>query len=815
MSTLALLLATASLMASPAAAPRATTTRIIESLTPDRIAPDLPPAAEPHGIQCLRPAEDKPIPSPFSPLPAPLRPYHRRIALAAGGLNRFEMRDALVLPVPVRLTVDLLAPADARLELGYRLGPCVDPSNRATLTVRAAPEGGTPSAQTLGLEGGPAHKDAPWRELSVPLRVPEGARVRLELEVTAAGSPTTLLLAEPVVTGLATQSHPNLLFVIVDALRADQLGATPSHAPVIDALAARGARFDQAFSVANQTRPSTLALMTGLPPTLGRFHNPGWVVKEPVKEAFYGSDPPLLSRILRRSGYRVATFGDNRYLFGGHPMALDPGFDQNYDDRRRLDNTVHLTDKAIRYLSEHRDDRWFLYFNLTTPHLPYKPPPEHLARAVAVTGIQDRRDPWVRYVGDVLHADAQIGRLLEHLKELGLMDRTLIVLTADHGEVFSEHHKCWSVHYGQTCRLNHGITLYDEEVHVPLVMTLPGVVPAGGRIARVRSHLQVAPTILDLLGFPKDPEQVGRSLRADLEGAPGADQPIYLEGRAVTGIRANGLKLILHHPIDDPMTPARVGGLEAWVRGRNGLGTLPLLELFDLEIDPGETTNLALTGDPRAAQMQTELARVRQELMAARAEVAAPPPGPLGPIGAATNQVLFDSDGSARQLRLRIAAPDGTVRCGSAVAASCVPLDGALGLEIELELGSGQAASFVSEPWDAPLQLEITVDGSRWETDRLRLGPYGLKLLGQGEGLDTPQRLKRAAGVRPPLIHRGREVAVYLWRDPPPTGRTPVPVARAPTPVEAPPDPSRASYDADDPLTPELQRVLKELGYSQ
>jgi arylsulfatase A-like enzyme len=382
----------------------------------------------------------------------------------------------------------------------------------------------------------------------------------------------------------------NVVLVVIDTLRRDHLatyGYPRNPAPFLDDLARQGAAFD-AITPAPWTKPATVSLLTGLHPV----HHQAVDRLDRI--------PPgalTLAERLRRAGYH--TFGMSANGWVSHPFGFDRGFDRFV----LADNlkAPSLNRQLLPQLDRLKPP-FFLYVHYIDPHLPYEPevgwdgqplaaaerarpvtiqevdaphvlhrPPELLARA------RDLYDGEIRGVDDALRA--VVGRLTQR----GLMDHTVLVVTADHGEELEDHG-----------RMSHGQTVYQEVLQVPLVIRSPRL-PAGRRPGRA-SLMDVVPTLLDLLGIdrshddPLDGESLAGRLTSD-KAAPAADRPFlsyldFVDGTGLSLIRGNH-KLVL---------------------GKNPYRK----ELFDLAADPHERVNLL--GRPGTgavfAQLAGDLARL-------------------------------------------------------------------------------------------------------------------------------------------------------------------------------------------------------------
>lgn len=348
----------------------------------------------------------------------------------------------------------------------------------------------------------------------------------------------------------AVARRPDVLLITIDTLRADAVGAY-GHAgnptPWIDRLAAAGIRFDAAHAQAPLTLPSHTTILTGRYPFAhGVRDNAGFRLPTSI---------PTLATWLHAQGYRTGAFVSAFPL--DERFGLARGFDI-YDDR------VSTVGRAA-FLEPRRDGRetvaharaWldaahaqpsFCWVHIFEPHYPYAPPEPFASRFAG--------DP---YEGAVAAADAALAPLLAPvLNRPG--DRTIVVLTGDHGESLGEHGEA-----------THGIFAYESTLRVPLVIRAPGAFSAG-TVGTEARHVDVAPTILDLLAIDLPGDLDGRTLRRQPD-AP-ASETTYFE--ALSGAFNRGW-----------------APLRGVIRGRLKYIDLPIPELYDLSTDPGEMHNLA------------------------------------------------------------------------------------------------------------------------------------------------------------------------------------------------------------------------------
>ncbi|PYR04450.1 MAG: hypothetical protein DMG00_23370 [Acidobacteria bacterium] len=427
-------------------------------------------------------------------------------------------------------------------------------------------------------------------------------------------------------------ARSNVLLITIDTLRADRVGAYGGGTltPTLDRLAARGVRFTRAHAHVPLTLPAHTSILTGLVPATHGVHNNG--------ASGVAADVPTLASILRDAGYRTGAFVGAFVLDAR--FGLSRGFDV-YDDRvgsetgpvtfafaeRTADRVTQLAGDWILAGgwglgaggSEHANRRpdpstssspqqpapsnqplatssqqpattpWFCWIHLFDPHAPYRAPEQRAA------------DP---YDNEVAFADAQLGRLIERLRTAGLLESTLIVALADHGESLGDH--------GES---THGLFAYDSTLRIPLIVAGPSIHPMTSDAAAAQSD--VLPTVLNLLGIAMPARLDGRSLVPAMRGGAGGERLLYFEAldayltrswAPLTGVVADGWKYI----------------------------DLPEPELYDLVNDPGELHNRIDHERQRAEVLRKRLS----EWPPAASALAAARPAPIDPDAAARLRAL-------------------------------------------------------------------------------------------------------------------------------------------------------------------------------
>lgn len=411
-----------------------------------------------------------------------------------------------------------------------------------------------------------------------------------------------------------TAERPDVVLVLVDTLRADRLGCLGNErglTPAIDRLAAQGVLFEAASSHAPWTLPATASLFTSLPP---RQHGaggqlPDWTALAP--------DVETLAEHFADAGYATGAVFNVAFL--GEAFGLTRGFehvDGDYPrDNRAVRRAERTTDAALAWIDARPADRpFFLVVHYFDPHALYDPPrafrerfaeprdregddpvfgtredvlrlrlgqvaldPELVARAEAL------------YDGEVAYVDTQVERLLDRLDARPGGRRTVVALTADHGEEFLDHGG-----------FEHGHTLYQELLHVPLVLRWSGG-PSGLRVDRGVAHVDVAPSLCELAGLPPMRAARGTSLLPLCAPGPTVgvwDRPVYAHGNFWAA----------------PLASWREGPYQL-IRDADGA-----FELYDWRADPGERDDLAAGAPETVARLGARLAAFERSLEPAEGE---------------------------------------------------------------------------------------------------------------------------------------------------------------------------------------------------
>jgi len=351
----------------------------------------------------------------------------------------------------------------------------------------------------------------------------------------------------------------NVILVTVDTLRADRLGCYGFRAirtPTIDGLAAEGVRFGRCIAQTPLTLPSHTTIMTG---TLPLFHgvrdNGGFVVPQGLT---------TLAECFQGAGYATSAFVAAYVLDG--KWGLDQGFETYFDkfDLSRFEKISlgsvqrpanEVLDEALAWLEKAEDKPFFSWIHLYDPHTPYEPPPPY-----------DGQYPNHPYLGEIAFTDAQLGRLTSFLETSGLKDKTILVFVSDHGESLGAHEEG-----------THGFFVYQEAIHVPLIVATPFSRLKGVVSNRLVSLADIMPTVLEMTGLDVPSEVQGTSL-VPLFFDP--DRELAGTGRAYSETYY-------------PRFHFGWSELRSFLDDRTKIIISPEVELYDLEADGREQKNLA------------------------------------------------------------------------------------------------------------------------------------------------------------------------------------------------------------------------------
>ncbi|WP_309123484.1 sulfatase [Paenibacillus sp.] len=412
-----------------------------------------------------------------------------------------------------------------------------------------------------------------------------------------------------------------IVFVSLDTLRASRLGCygySKPTSPYLDRIASEGVLFEKAYAADIPTEVAHTGIFSGkVGLRTGIVSHGSTLTKLPKSREW-------LPTMLRGAGFTTAAV-DNLYQLKEWFARGFRYYMNSVDDRRRWIDGRTVNDMALPWLTQHKDESFFLFLHYWDAHTPYLPPEEY--KSMFYEKGRDPYDPENRsmdaaynhlaypffkhhhydlvgpvtdsvyydamYDAEIRYLDDRLRELDEHLERLGIRDETLLILFGDHGESLTEHDIYWD-HCG----------LYEPTVHVPVIMRWPGVIPSGRRVSGLVQQVDLLPTVLaavrdaspdgiDVSSLDEPDGLDGRSLWPAIRGeAERTHDAVFLSEcawQAARGIRDDRYKYIRTYD--------------------SGPFVRPPAELYDLEEDPGETRNLVDERPDVAAAMQERLDR--------------------------------------------------------------------------------------------------------------------------------------------------------------------------------------------------------------
>jgi arylsulfatase A-like enzyme len=479
------------------------------------------------------------------------------------GVHRSEWQEIESAPIAI--------PSGARMRLGLGLEG-VDPTRAVPLEVVVGVRTSKGEPRVLfSSKIEPNQGASSWRNIELDLSRVAGATGRFVFRsrpmAVDGPAPGVIWGAPTVYYEQQRRSFPVVLVVSLDSLRPETLGvygAASSPSPFIDFYFGRqGTTFTSARSSAATTLPAHMSLMTSLNPCVHA------VTSEKTR---LGSKVTTLPELFKRSGWRTAAFTDGGALasefgFGRGFEVYDEGAAAPFPAARSASNSL---DRAAEWLRHHDGTPAFLFvhsyatrpFDFGSSTVGGTPPPGYRASVAA--------------------ADASLRRLVDTLNTVGVRDRSVVILTSGHGEEFGEHGA-----------RGHGTHLYEETLHIPLLFA-GGPIRGGKRSSTVASHIDMAPTILDLAKIPVPKWMQGRSLAAELEGRSAVSTPYrFSEAHRDRRLTVDGKVKAW----SSPGFAVRDGQYKAI---REGVGRSSTVKAFDLANDPLERKNAFAARNPPA-----------------------------------------------------------------------------------------------------------------------------------------------------------------------------------------------------------------------
>ena len=510
-----------------------------------------------------------------------------------------QTRTSVRTPLPATVSYPITVPTGATLSFGHTLSAAAfmvetpDLAEPARFLVRLTEDDGTKHLlfdRKVDLREN--ESDRRWFDERIDLASLEGKTGTLSFIAENLGDAekakqSSIYWSTPRITTDASSQEVNLLFITIDCLRADHVGAygyPRDVTPNLDRLALGGVRFANAYANAPMTLPSIPQIFTS--------------------RVFPTRDQDTFTHPIARAGIANAAFVNNAWIplwlsQGEHAKA--PGtFDRLVSGD--LDATA-ITNKALTWLEKHPKSRFALYLHYLDAHTPYRPPESYIQRwadpeyqgpvgntfndnegaDLGKYNEADRAKIIALYDAAIAYVDEQIGRLLDALRSSGRLEQTLVIVSADHGEEFWDHG-----------RFFHGQSLYDELLHVPLIVHVPGGAPSDLVVERPVRSIDIAPSILDWLELPAPNSFSGTPLREALQDPQGQGELIFATATQAQfptryAIRSGNRKLI-----------------ETLETGES--------ELYETGTDPGEEKNLAMADPAQADPLAQKLEEARRIL---------------------------------------------------------------------------------------------------------------------------------------------------------------------------------------------------------
>lgn len=501
---------------------------------------------------------------------------HQRQGLFAGagiGTREYaisgETRQAVYMHTPARLACRVTVPEHPILASGLAV---VMEGNPVQFAVNLTRNGQRSILFEKSIDGTDA-----WAEQRIDLGGHAGEEVELELSATAAAPGQIALWSTPVLYDAlqkdTARPRPNIIVYLVDALRADHLnpyGYADPTSPNLARLAEHGILFENCFSQETCTKPSVMTLYTGI----DRIAH-GYICNEGTA---FSKDPLFFPTLLREIGYATCAISQNSY---GPPVSFTQNAFCRLVELYKVDRSVteDTYKAAAAFFEGHQDRPFFMYIHTMECHEQWTPAAGETNCTTSGVEEQVWKDPASAsriqlYDGSIAFADCNFGRIRAKLEELGLLENTLILFTADHGYALGERGE-WE----------HAKAPYLDQIHIPLIMSWPAGPFAAGRISENVQTADISATILDLAGLPNLEISQGSSLVPLMRGEtqPYLERPVFSSdgwGTSASVIRGH---FKLH-------------------KDREGNESL-----YDLTQDAPETNNIATDQPEVAAELHQEL----------------------------------------------------------------------------------------------------------------------------------------------------------------------------------------------------------------
>lgn len=568
---------------------------------------------------------------------AALQLGRNQLSLSMEDGSRLELRKLRVYPIKDPQPSTPSSQQEMRLAWDASLAVAVAPGRNGRLRCQSLTGDLRPGAAALGpstlrvslrgpgqlwqrdipLDAGPVDLALPtsgasWSKLQLQARsegIPLPGQLGLKLQNPQLEVQASQRSAPPSLPGTLTPGRPNVIVYLIDTLRPDHLGCygyKPSPSPALDRFAQDAVLFLDASAQSGWTKPATASIFSSQWPWRHRVQDFADKLAPEV---------PWLPQILQANGYQTAAVVTNRLA------GSDFGYDRGYDSFRQLakDTSENAHAEAVHWLEKERGSRpFFLYVHTIDPHAPYMHSPGYRGRLRSQAEQIDQEPrrlaeeaTFLRFRGrslaelqprverlrhdydqEIANNDHSFGMLVEWLKAHQLYENTLILVVSDHGEEFLEH--------GYVGHLN---SLYQELLHVPMLIKFPGQAGAATRVAETWQQIDLAPTVLGACGIAAPPTFQGLAYRPGAVASPTRPCLFSVQaGRALAG----------HRPEDKWAIFCSAHGVRQgnWMYQRVlacGPGQREPEEMYDLERDPDQQHNLAQTDPGRALSLAVPL----------------------------------------------------------------------------------------------------------------------------------------------------------------------------------------------------------------
>lgn len=521
-------------------------------------------------------------------------------------------------PLPERdaVTSRVMVPDGARLRFAVGVEePAWEIGGAAEFTITALHDNGEEVLYNRVLDPAQVLADRGWIEEEIDLAKWAGTKAsfRFAVRMVGADTPTLPLWADPTIWAPGSDGgRPYVVLISLDTLRARSLNAYGYALPTMpkfEQWAGRGVLFEQAFTTYSYTLTSHMSMFTGVYPRSHLVYRPVDVLPPRRRQ---------LAQALRTVGYEAAAFTENGLLMSH--VGFRRGFSLYYENKEivaAIGDCAQTFQRALEWARAHRNAPFFLFAHTYQVHSPYDPPEEYRSFFGDPNHLEGAERDRLLYEQEARLLDDELHRFLTGLAELVDSDRLLIIVTSDHGEEFFEH------------GLPSHEQLYDEVLHIPLVMVWEGVLPAVRRVATPVSLIDIAPTVLDLVGATPLPAVDGLSLKPLWAGSGDGigRSHVFAEGLPFGRVAGARAALECFRRLGLRHSERRIGCIAAFKHAQDQSPTGRLfavrgasskclvagpgeLRCFNLQADPGEHHPVA-TDSPSLRELVSELEAYR------------------------------------------------------------------------------------------------------------------------------------------------------------------------------------------------------------